>query len=296
MTNPIVVDISHHQADVDFGDLKAGGTVGVILKATEGTSYLDPTYIDRNEKALRAGLMTAPYHFLKPGSIEAQMKWFLAKTQPADGSRLVIDYEADGLKISDLEASVRFLRQNAPKCELTVYGANGFLGAQLGKSKNALLAANTSLWVASYRDDAPTVTNLKPTWPFWSLWQYTDKAQADGVIGPVDGNRWNGNGEALKKWFDANFQEGVPDVSGAPQTDNTPPDGDIGWAINKLRFGKRIARSGWNGKNMYLELQTPDANSKMTLPYVYMRTAQGDLVPWLCSQTDLLATDWQTVD
>lgn len=71
---------------------------------------------------------------------------------------------------------------------------------------------------------------------------------------------------------------------------------DIGQAVNRLRSGDRIARAGWNGKNMYVELQTPDEDSKMTLPYVYMRTAQGDLVPWLCSQTDLLATDWETVE
>jgi hypothetical protein len=66
----------------------------------------------------------------------------------------------------------------------------------------------------------------------------------------------------------------------------------IGWAVKQLLDGARVARSGWNGKNMFLELQKPDANSKMTLPYVYMRTMQGDLVPWFCSQADLLATDW----
>lgn len=70
----------------------------------------------------------------------------------------------------------------------------------------------------------------------------------------------------------------------------------IGWAVKQLWDHKRVARSGWNGKNMYLELQVPDAHSKMTLPYVYMRTVQGDLVPWLCSQTDLLATDWEVVE
>ena len=66
----------------------------------------------------------------------------------------------------------------------------------------------------------------------------------------------------------------------------------IGWAIKQMQDGQKVMRSGWNGKNMYLALQVPDANSKMTLPYVYMYTAQGDLVPWLCSQTDLLASDW----
>ncbi len=66
----------------------------------------------------------------------------------------------------------------------------------------------------------------------------------------------------------------------------------FGTALHRLKRGKRVARKGWNGKGMWLELQTPDAFSKMDLPYIYMRTAQGDLVPWLASQTDLLAEDW----
>lgn len=68
----------------------------------------------------------------------------------------------------------------------------------------------------------------------------------------------------------------------------------IGQAVKELRNGKRVWRAGWNGKGMYLELQVPDAYSKMTLPYVFMRAVSGDLVPWLCSQTDLLAVDWET--
>lgn len=67
---------------------------------------------------------------------------------------------------------------------------------------------------------------------------------------------------------------------------------DIGGAVAMLHGGSRVARGGWNGKGMWLELQRPDKDNKMTLPYVYMRTAQGDFVPWLCSQTDLLAQDW----
>lgn len=70
----------------------------------------------------------------------------------------------------------------------------------------------------------------------------------------------------------------------------------IGWAVKQMHNGQKVQRAGWNGKNMYLALQVPDANSKMTLPYVYMYTAQGDLVPWLCSQTDMLATDWQIAE
>ena len=71
---------------------------------------------------------------------------------------------------------------------------------------------------------------------------------------------------------------------------------DIGDAIQEMREGGKVARKGWNGKGMWLALQTPDANSKMTLPYIYMSTVTGDLVPWLASQTDLLADDWEGID
>ncbi len=67
----------------------------------------------------------------------------------------------------------------------------------------------------------------------------------------------------------------------------------IGWAIKQLQNKSNVTRAGWNGKGQYLALQSPDANSKMTLPYIYIHTVQGDLVPWLASQTDILATDWQ---
>jgi hypothetical protein len=69
----------------------------------------------------------------------------------------------------------------------------------------------------------------------------------------------------------------------------------IGWAVEQMRAGGKVCRAGWNGKNMWLALQNPDVNSKMSLPYVYMKTADEHLVPWLCSQTDLLASDWQEV-
>ena len=70
----------------------------------------------------------------------------------------------------------------------------------------------------------------------------------------------------------------------------------IGWAVSVLRMGEKVRRAGWNGKGMWLALQVPDANSKMTEPYVYMKTAQNGLIPWLCSQADLLAQDWEYAD
>lgn len=215
MTNPIVIDVSHWQNTVDFKKVKAGGTVGVILKATEGTAYTDPTYASRRHQALDAGLCVATYHYLKKGSIAQQMNYYVKQVRPVVGERLVIDYEDSGLTIADLELAIKTLWDIVPQCEVTVYGANGFLGAQLAGKKNDILA-KCSLWVASYTTaDKPTVTNLKGTWSVWSLWQYAQDGKVDGVSGNCDVNRWNGSPESLTGWF---YRENTP----APQPEPTP--------------------------------------------------------------------------
>jgi hypothetical protein len=77
---------------------------------------------------------------------------------------------------------------------------------------------------------------------------------------------------------------------------------DFGYALVNLKAGKRVARKGWNGKGLWLELQHPDTFSKMTLPYVYLNypddadNTPGARVPWLASQTDMLCEDWVIVD
>ncbi len=70
----------------------------------------------------------------------------------------------------------------------------------------------------------------------------------------------------------------------------------FGHALAALKDGHLVCRAGWNGKGMYLSLQAPDAHSKMSLPYIYICTVTADLVPWLASQTDLLAEDWMIVE
>ena len=55
---------------------------------------------------------------------------------------------------------------------------------------------------------------------------------------------------------------------------------------------RRFQRKGWNGKGMYIALQSVDQGSRNTLPYIWMFTADGERVPWLATQTDMLAVDW----
>ena len=86
---------------------------------------------------------------------------------------------------------------------------------------------------------------------------------------------------------------------------------NFGDALNCLKNGKKVARIGWNGKNMFLFLVPgsvfnvnrppllgiyPEGTEITYCPHVDMRTADGKIVPWLASQTDLLAEDWVIVD
>lgn len=77
---------------------------------------------------------------------------------------------------------------------------------------------------------------------------------------------------------------------------------NFGQALQELKNGNKVARLGWNGKGIFIELQVPDENSKMTSPYIFIDTtglqtnnemAPKSRVPWLASQTDMLAEDWE---
>ena len=74
---------------------------------------------------------------------------------------------------------------------------------------------------------------------------------------------------------------------------------DFSQALIEVKLGKKISRSGWNGKGLWVEIQRPDQHSKMTLPYLFINYPLTDTkpkrCPWLASQTDLLADDWEVV-
>lgn len=86
---------------------------------------------------------------------------------------------------------------------------------------------------------------------------------------------------------------------------------NFGQALENLKEGKKVSRTGWNGKGMYLFLigtdttkpgiggwtYTNGVNDNLPLlPFIAMKTADEKVVPWLASQTDVLAEDWGIVE
>ena len=76
----------------------------------------------------------------------------------------------------------------------------------------------------------------------------------------------------------------------------------FGLAVEALKKNYRVCRGGWNGKGMWLRIVIPGGDNKefdlgmANLPYIEMKTADNKLVPWLASQTDVLAEDWMIAE
>jgi len=86
---------------------------------------------------------------------------------------------------------------------------------------------------------------------------------------------------------------------------------DFGEALKRMKEGLKVSRVGWNGKGMFLFLVNgsnfkvnrppllgiyPEGTEIKYRPHVDMKTVGGEIVPWVCSQSDMLAEDWQLVN
>lgn len=72
---------------------------------------------------------------------------------------------------------------------------------------------------------------------------------------------------------------------------------DFSESLQCLKKRYKMCRNGWNGKDMWIGIYFPEVmGGTMTKPYIYIKTAKGDRIPWLASQEDLLAEDWKVAD
>lgn len=74
----------------------------------------------------------------------------------------------------------------------------------------------------------------------------------------------------------------------------------FGWALKQAQNGNKIIRNGWNGKGMWVSMRSPREGEFLTHPYLYIEYPvghaaypEGSKIPWLASQSDIMATDWE---
>ena len=113
--------------------------------------------------------------------------------------------------------------------------------------------------------------------------------------------------QALRDFYASmGYTPGVPDVPSDIQNEHGQAEGPTNYpaALERCLAGARIARSGWNGKGQWVACARLMETDRILLSglvgekgplmrdFFVIRTSDGSLVPWLCSQTDALATDW----
>lgn len=202
----VVVDLSHHNGDVDLQTAATDGRiVGVIHKATQGLTFTDPIYDANRQKAEDAGLLWGAYHFGTGSDGVQQAEFFLQQTAPDDGVLLVLDFEANAqgpsMTLEEARAFVTHVQQTTGRFP-GLYGGH-YLKELLGTSKDDVLA-NCWFWLSQYGPTAVVPSN----WDTWTMWQYTDGGMGPEPhdvpgIGRCDRDRFNGPLTGLKRLWAA---------------------------------------------------------------------------------------------
>ena len=189
------IDVSHHQAGVDWPAVAGSGVHFVYVKATEGIDYEDPSFDAAWQALGEAGLLRGAYHMYRPEDSPAeQAAWFLSVLREAGSGPRDLPPALDVERVSSTDS--------VPREELAA-GAVAWLRqveAELGRTP--LLYTNPSfwvekleedheltefpLWLAEYTDEEPGPLELG--WEEWTLWQHSQSGEEPGIPKAVDLN------------------------------------------------------------------------------------------------------------
>ena len=177
-----ILDISHHQEDVQFGLLKRAGIEAVILKATEGIDYVDPTFADRVERARSVGLKVGAYHFMSSDSPQAQWSHFVKAVEKFRPLVLALDYEENEKRgnpnLYTLKTMVNLGLRDLGR-HLTLYGSHMLID-ELRKATCPKEVFDCPRWLARY-------SIFRPKLPC-DIWQFSQTARMPGHSCRFDAN------------------------------------------------------------------------------------------------------------
>jgi hypothetical protein len=166
------IDVSDYQGT----GFSTSGLSFVIVKATEGRSYVNPKQSAQAKRARDAGLVVGFYHFLWPGNIQAQAEYFVEKCASTGHDLLFVDWEttssgthASGAEKDQFIRAVQKLRGSSHRVGL-------YCNRNFWVSHDTTSFAGDALWIADYngKPGSPGIT------AHWLFHQYTSS--------PIDTN------------------------------------------------------------------------------------------------------------
>ncbi|WP_055547501.1 glycoside hydrolase family 25 protein [Streptomyces sp. NBRC 110028] len=176
------IDVSSHQSSFD-----TDGLAFVFIKATEGRSYINPKQSSQASRARKAGCVVGFYHFLWPGNITAQARYFVEKCASEKHDLLAVDWETtgSGTRASNAEKDrfIREVKKLRPTHRVMLYCNRNFW-----LNHDTTSYAGDGLWIADYVSAGKPRIKAK-----WRIHQYADR--------PVDKNVADFSSKAsLKTW------------------------------------------------------------------------------------------------
>jgi hypothetical protein len=157
-------DSAYNTAGLDF----------VVVKATEGTSYINPKHSAQVATARTHGLVVAHYHFARPGSVTAQADHFLEHAGARPGDFLVYDWEDPGVSTADKDAWLRYVQAKAPGHRVVLYCNRDFW---INRDTTSYCA--DGLWIA---DPSAPAGHPRVQHP-WLFHQYSSAGGLDRDLG-----------------------------------------------------------------------------------------------------------------
>lgn len=181
------IDVSHYQGNIDWDAVVKNANISyVYIKATEGSNFVDNTYVYNLSEARRVGLSVGSYHFYRPAISPTEQLENMKRNIPRDEQDLVpmIDIESRGSVSDD-----RFVKDLADFCRMVerYYGRKPLLYTYQNFYNRHLVGQLRGYhWMmAKYTDDPPKLTDNVD----YMMWQYTAKGQIGGIRGSVDRSR-----------------------------------------------------------------------------------------------------------
>ena len=269
------IDVSHYQGTIDWTQVPGAGKQFVVIQATVGETYVDPTYATNHAGARAVGLPISAYHFAWPLTLPndavIQADWFAQNAALLPGDLVpALDLEqTGGLSPTDLQAWVgAWLGEVYARLGVRpmIYTSPNFWANAMGDTSMFADQGYTVLWVAHWSTSSPTVPGNTWGGHGWTFWQYSNCGSVAGIVGCVDLDRYNGSALTGLAF---NYQP-LPPIAPPTAPPNAPPilagvvpatvaagGGDLTITIQGANFAAGISVAYWNGTPLATTVVSP---------------------------------------
>jgi uncharacterized protein (TIGR03382 family) len=250
------IDVSYYQGTIDWTRVANDNVKYAFVRVSDGTTFVDPKFSTYWAGSRAAGIKHGAYQFFRPGQDPiAQADILLdaiGRKLAPDDLPPVIDVEAsDGQSAAVIKQKVSAWIDRVK----SVLGRDPIIYTGFYFWRDSVGApdfTSSPLWHAQYSTAA--CPNIAPPWSDWAFWQFTDSGTIDGISGPVDTNKFNGDEAAFAKLLGAASTCG-DGTCGAGETSITctedcGPCGTIGYAGAVIDDGDACFEGGGPSASM----------------------------------------------